>query len=513
MKIDFQKIIAKTTEIDKDLLPDSKNKTKRHAKIQVYEDQHGDVSWFAHNFFTLRITLGFTADQVLDGKPKYYRVGIDYHTTVHRRGNVGTKDAVLAVLYFISFVVAFRSELVAICILPYSIWRCFRARKVVRSREHATTLMFDIIDPLRLNRDAYFLSNMLVAFFGALLRFLYHVTSIILFFSLVTTSQPKRHHPYSYCDVDASIGQNGYSTGSTNHTDRSVLFDPWRSVSDPLQPANAIGFQRYQIGEGTLYTEAKSFLECPHPMYGKFDIWLAAALDAFFLPIDGLMQKMLLDMSNIMLMVSIFWITEEYEASLWLPRLLKRSMGRILNLYATFLGILMAVALLAYFRFGDYFEQFRTWGVGIVSIFSWAFGSPVTPLDNGVNMMSDDVSTTLVLYYIVLSLFVVTLLSNIFVTILMDAYGATQERGELIRFRFMPIIYVYKQNQLMVQSFLVSSFLGFFPHVRYVGHTEDKILMEAMKNKLQKLRNILKVSREKGGESTQSQAVKQKDGS
>ena len=95
----------------------------------------------------------------------------------------------------------------------------------------------------------------------------------------------------------------------------------------------------------------------------------------------------------------------------------------------------------------------------------------------------------------------------------MDAYGATQERGELIRFRFMPIIYVYKQNQLMVQSFLVSSFPGFFPHVRYVGHTEDKILIEAMKNKLQKLRNILKVSREKGGESTQSQAVKQKDGS
>ena len=44
MKIDFQKIIAKTTEIDKDLLPDSKNKTKRHAKIQVYEDQHGDDS-------------------------------------------------------------------------------------------------------------------------------------------------------------------------------------------------------------------------------------------------------------------------------------------------------------------------------------------------------------------------------------------------------------------------------------------------------------------------------------
>ena len=94
--------------------------------VTVYEDDNGDIGITNLPMFALVVDVDLRSTGAKLAKPGSYIVALSYSTYLFRLGNVGASDAFLAALYFVIFATVFRSELQALVLLPYSIWKLMR---------------------------------------------------------------------------------------------------------------------------------------------------------------------------------------------------------------------------------------------------------------------------------------------------------------------------------------------------------------------------------------------------
>merc|ERR550537_145068 len=105
-------------------------------------------------------------------------------------------------------------------------------------------LVMDVIDPARINRDAFCAENLIIALLSVAFRVAYHVLSLVVFFCW-ETSHLLRSNPYSFCDVNESINTHAVIGGE------SVI----ASFYDPWVPAytKEILDDRSGLGRGSMY--------------------------------------------------------------------------------------------------------------------------------------------------------------------------------------------------------------------------------------------------------------------
>lgn len=175
----------------------------KKEQILVYENKFGDVVWNEHAFGTLRVRMSYLSTGQVSGRPSAYNVHIEMRGLLYRTGNVGWWDLAIMILYFMLFFVAFKGQLAALVMLPWSIWRIVKYREKVYRYWDACDLIMDCLDPLRINRDVFPSFNGLLALFSAFCRVAFHLSSMVSFFlgTAINNRDFGRSAPYAYCDL------------------------------------------------------------------------------------------------------------------------------------------------------------------------------------------------------------------------------------------------------------------------------------------------------------------------
>ena len=104
-------------------------------QITLYEDADGDVAWNEHSFGTLKVVFKATTTGQVSGRPSAYRIQVLMDTQFYRPGNVGGLELFVLVIYFITFITCYKSEVAALFYLPINCWRVWRLRKCLRTTE------------------------------------------------------------------------------------------------------------------------------------------------------------------------------------------------------------------------------------------------------------------------------------------------------------------------------------------------------------------------------------------
>ena len=117
--------------------------------VTVYENKGGDVGMDEQFLFSLLMKVIITSGGTSEiGEPKYFNVWITSEVMTHRLGNVGVPSVLLLLIYITVFIMVFRSEVVAVALLPITLWRLVRCRLLCRRRTDAFDLIMDTFDKL-----------------------------------------------------------------------------------------------------------------------------------------------------------------------------------------------------------------------------------------------------------------------------------------------------------------------------------------------------------------------------
>ena len=118
-------------------------------------------------------------------------------------------------------------------------------------------------------------------------------------------------------------------------------------------------------------------LHCPNPRgYSKSQIFIAAAIDLFFLPYDDISVTALRDISDVCGLIFLFFIVEEFISTNWVAVTVKRGVNQLRSFFPVYLGIVVACTVILKNRFGDYFMQFKSVAVGFLNLASWSLSTP-----------------------------------------------------------------------------------------------------------------------------------------
>jgi len=196
------------------------------------------------------------------------------------------------------------------------------------------------------------------------------------------------------------------------------------------------------------YSQFLQDLRCPNPKgYSKKDIYTAAFIDLFFLPYEDFWVTIFRDTSDVCGLIFLFFIVEEFVSTNWVGVTVKRGIAHLASFFPVYLGILLAGTLILRNRFGTYFMQFKTMKRGFLNIASWALSTPKNHLDEDFDLMNDNQSWYLAIYFLLISFFVLIVGSNIFISIVMEAYGqAREEEGKNFKYK-KPYYFIVNQKE------------------------------------------------------------------
>lgn len=189
---------------------------------------------------------------------------------------------------------------------------------------------------------------------------------------------------------------------------------------------------------------------CPNPTsgYSTSDIVIAGIIDFFFLPYEDTSVSILRDFADCGNILFLFFITEEFVAWNWVAVTAKRGLARLTTYAPIYLGILLGATMILKQRFGIYFFQFKSFKITFLNIASWALGTPKNELDADFDLMNDNQSWVLAIYFLAVSFFVLVMGSNIFISIVMDAYSAAREQeGTNYKYRKMRYFVVRQESK------------------------------------------------------------------
>jgi hypothetical protein len=394
------------------------SKVRDDIRFIVYENEQGEPAWNYHKYFRMNVKLDLIATSSEQSRPGSYASQFQYDTCIFRIGNTGACQTLMCLLYFILFFVGFKSELVGLLRFPVSVWKVARCRK---NQDDAVALLLDIIDPLRINRDIYPLSNLLMAFLYAAFRAIYHLGSLLNFLSQINSCNLDfaRSYPYSACDLE--LAANAWKTSELREI--FPTFRNFRPASVWAMPKRVFPkYSGYSFLRGSQFLVMKNYLTCPHPRYSALEVLQAGFQDALFNPEEDAFGRRIMFISNVMLWSFLFLVTEEFSDFCWIARTVKRGAQQLQHFLPAFVAILISSAVMLNTRYGSFFFQFRTLQDGILSVVGWALGSPITKMENNVDYLTDQASVGLAFFVIFLTIFVVVVAANIFVAVVMEAY-------------------------------------------------------------------------------------------
>ena len=206
-------------------------------------------------------------------------------------------------------------------------------------------------------------------------------------------------------------------------------------------------------------------LQCPNPQgYSKSQIFIAAAIDLFFLPYDDISVTALRDISDVCGLIFLFFIVEEFISTNWVAVTVKRGLVNTGSFFPVYLGIVVGCTVILKNRFGDYFMQYKKFPVAFLNLASWALETPKNNLDEDVDLLNDNQSWYLGIYFLGISFFVLVVGARIFVSISMEAYVAAKEQeGQNFKYRKT---YYFLVNQKELTLKRTQLFYKLFPNLK-----------------------------------------------
>ena len=152
-------------------------------KVSVYEDEHGDVTYFEEPVLVESFRLKIRKVEL--GKPGNFEIFFDWSSCVFRLHNLGEGryyQPGLLIAYLIIFSAAFRGELAAMVFLPFTILTLHTSRSSTETPTKAATQFLNILDPLRINMDVFAIGNMVLGLLSAACIVIFHLSNIWDFF-------------------------------------------------------------------------------------------------------------------------------------------------------------------------------------------------------------------------------------------------------------------------------------------------------------------------------------------
>ena len=189
-------------------------------------------------------------------------------------------------------------------------------------------------------------------------------------------------------------------------------------------------------------------LKCPPSGYSKADIAIAAAIDIFFLPYEWWVIQWSQTIADFAAVLFLFFISEEFFFASWIATTTRNALTKLYTFMPVYIGIAVGASWILAQRFGLYFTQFKNFRNTFMNVFNWAFGTPKHQLDEDVDLLKDNQSWVLAVYFILISFMVLVLASNIFISIVLDAYTEATEEGLKKNYKYAKLVYyTHRQNQ------------------------------------------------------------------
>ena len=196
---------------------------------------------------------------------------------------------------------------------------------------------------------------------------------------------------------------------------------------------------------------------------------LAASIDLFFLPYDDISVTLFRDISDVCGLIFLFFIVEEFISTNWVAVTVKRGVNALRSFFPVYLGIVVACTVILKNRFGDYFMQFKSMSLGFLNLASWSLNAPKNNLDEDFDLLNDNQSWYLAVYFLFISFFVLIIGANIFISIIMEAYNrAREQEGKNFKWR-KPYYFIVNQKEATLKG--TDFFQDMFPNL------QDKIGM------------------------------------
>lgn len=304
-------------------------------------------------------------------------------------------------------------------------------------------MIYDLMDPLRINRDVFNGSNNAFAVIAAFLRLGFHGFSIWMFFkgSKFYNRDFARVAPFGYCDAGT---ENFFDLvrRKPRALERFKVNPSWQPYNSNMKLSPDGGFIT------SPFSILMQDLKCLPRGYSKADIAIAAAIDIFFLPMEWWVLQWTQTIADFSAVLFLFFISEEFFFASWIATTTRNALTKLYTFVPVYIGIAVGASWILAQRFGLYFTQFKNFRNAFMNVFNWGFGTPKHQLDDDVDLLKDNQSWVLACYFIIISFMVLVLASNIFISIVLDAYTEATEEGLKKNYKYARLVYyTHRQNQ------------------------------------------------------------------